>query len=101
MPEIADTRSNLLDRRNPHYKKRSPWPIEKTNEVFNPEDVPKSLPYYAGNQATLGDLRDKIRLNTIMHKDYQPELDPGPMRAKYGEIVYDPAYNIYDPAVEN
>lgn len=32
--------------------------------------------------------------------EYQPELDPVPMRVKYGEIVYDPDYNIYDPAVE-
>lgn len=68
--------------------------------MFNPEDVPKSLPYTGGNQPTLGDLRDKIRLNTIMHKDYQPELDPGPMRANFGAVVYDEKYNIYDPVVE-
>jgi hypothetical protein len=99
--ELNDTVSNQLDKRNPNYKKRSPWKIEKTNELFNPEDVPKSLPYQSGNQATLGDLRDKIRLNSIKHMEYQPELDPIPMRVKHGEIVYDPNYNIYDPAVEN
>jgi hypothetical protein len=90
-----------LDRRNPGYEKPHPWPVPVTNEKYNPEDIPKSLPYHGGMQPTLGDMRDKMRLNSIQHKDYLPELDPGAMRARYGDGVYDPDYNIYDPAVED
>jgi hypothetical protein len=76
-------------------------PTEKCAEPFNPEDIPRSLPYDNKNaNEKLSRLRDDIRRNKIFHKEYQIHFDPSEVVKQLGKDVYDPGDATYIPENE-
>lgn len=91
----------ILDRRQSNtLTKPKPWPIEKFDEQFNPEELPKSLYYKNGPQPRLGELRDKIRKNRIFHAEYQPDLDLKHIKKTLGKEIYDEHNGTFTDAIE-
>ena len=98
---MTNHRSPFARRQSEAIKIAKELPTQPTEDTYNPEQVPKTLTYTNSFQPKLGDIRDKVRRNSVFHQEFEGKYEEKQVEQNLGHGIIDSTNNVYDPIEES